>query len=160
MVINPQESDHGVLTTPRHHYTLFTIRKPIPDVLTVQFSLPCHSQRHASGRHRRGSNIGSLAPPYHGTTSRPSPKNQNMPHRQTHPPASGWKNTCAYPLRCTVYTDQAGSPAPNHSLFPHVPTHSPKTTQKTRETSSAVLVALRGKDSSTPRVAWRQHNSC
>ena len=159
MVINPQGSDHGVLTTPRHHYTLHTVRKPIPDVLTVQLSLPCHPQRHASGRHGRSSSIGSML---HPTTEPPPafPEEPDTPHQQTHPPASSSKNTCASRRRYTAYTDPAESPAPNHCLFPHAPAHFPKTTQKTRETSSAVLAASQGTDSSIPRAAWRQLNSC
>ena len=65
-------------------------------------------------------------------------------------------------LSPSLYSVHGPSRVPSPEPLPIPPRTNtlPKTTQKTRETSSAVLAASRGKDSSTPRVAWRQHNSC
>ena len=43
----PPRNHNGILTTPRHLFTLHTIRKLVPHVFTLQFALPCHSQCHA-----------------------------------------------------------------------------------------------------------------
>ena len=159
MVINPQEST--MESSPLPDITTLCSQFENLSLMSSQYSSPSPATRNAMLAVDT-EEVAILEASLHPTTNhhRPSPKNQNMHHRQTHPPASGWKNICDYRRRSTVSTDQAESPAPNHFLFPHAPTHSPKTTLKTHETSSAVLAASPGKDSSTPRLAWRQPNSC
>ena len=137
MVINPQEST--MESSPLPDITTLCSQFENLSLMSSQFSSPSPATRNAMLAVDT-EEVAILEASLHPTTNhhRPSPKNQNMHHRPTHPPASGWKNTYDSHRRCTVYTDQAGSPAPNHFPFPLVPAHYPKTTLTTHVTRSGV----------------------